>query len=130
MSHFEKVKDYLLVMGFAIDQENKSEELVVVNDSERGINNLVVDCEDPILILEQVIIKLENADKLLYKRLLQINRDLVHGTFCLDSSGDVLLFRDTLQLENLDLNELEGSVDSLSLAMAEHGAELLSFAGK
>ena len=130
MSHFEKVKGYLLEMGFAIDQEDKAEELVVVNDPDRGINNLVIDCEDPILILEQVIIKLEDADKSVYKRLLQINRDLVHGAFCLDSSGDVLLFRDTLQLENLDLNELEGSVDALSLAMAEHGAELLSFAGK
>ena len=130
MSHFEKIKDYLLEMGFTFDQENKAEELVVVNDSERGINNLVIDCEDPILILEQVVIKLEGVDKSVYKRLLQINRELVHGAFCLDSSGDLILFRDTLQLENLDLNELVGSVDALSLAMAEHGSELLSFAGK
>ena len=130
MSHFEKIKGYLLEMGFAIDQEDKAEDLVVVNDPDRGIHNLVIDCEDPILILEQVIVELKNPDATVYKHLLQINRDLVHGAFCLDSSGKILLFRDTLQLENLDLNELEGSVDALSLAMAEHGLTMLSFAEK
>ena len=131
MSHFEKVKDYLLQMGFTIEREDKDEELVVVTDSDRGINNLVIDCEDPILILEQVIMPLENPSQKVSQRLLQINRSLVHGAFCLDDpDGKILLFRDTLQLENLDLNELEGSIDALSLAMAEHGAELLSFVGK
>ena len=62
------------------------------------------------------------------KRLLQINRTLVHGAFVLDEEGTTLLFRDTLQLENLDRNELEGSIDALSLAMAEYGGELVSFA--
>ena len=131
MSHFEKVKDYLLQMGFTIEREDKDEELVVVTDSDRGINNLVIDCEDPILILEQVIMPLENPSQKVSQRLLQINRSLVHGAFCLDDpDGKILLFRDTLQLENLDLNELEGSIDALSLAMAEHGTELLSFVVK
>ena len=30
--------------------------------------------------------------------------------------------------ENLDRNELEGSIDALSLALAEYGSELVSFA--
>ena len=131
MSDFEKVKEFLLHMGFAIEQENRGEELVVVSDPDRGINNLVIDCEDPILILEQVIMHLKNPSKEVFQRLLQINRSLVHGAFCLDEpKGEILLFRDTLQLENLDANELEGSIDALSLAMAEYGAELLNFAGK
>lgn len=127
MADFEKVKEYLLEMGFTFDKENTGEELVVVNDEERGVNHLVVDCEDPILILEQVILPLPNANAETYKRLLQINRSLVHGAFVLDDSGKTLLFRDTLQLKNLDHNELEGSIDALSLALAEHGGELLSF---
>jgi hypothetical protein len=53
---------------------------------------------------------------------------LVHGAFVLNEEGTTLLFRDTLQLENLDRNELEGSIDALSLAMAEYGGELVSFA--
>ena len=127
MADFEKVKQHLLEMGFAIDQENADEELVVVTDEERGVNHLVVDCEDPILILEQVILPLPNATLETYKRLLQINRSLVHGAFVLDDTGETLLFRDTLQLANLDPNELEGSIDALSLALAEFGGELLAF---
>ena len=63
-----------------------------------------------------------------YKRLLQMNRSLVHGAFVLDEEGKYLSFRDTLQLENLDLNELEGSIQALSLALAENGAEILEYA--
>ncbi|QPJ65130.1 MAG: YbjN domain-containing protein [Candidatus Nitrohelix vancouverensis] len=128
MDYFNTVKNHLLEMGFSIDSENEAEELCVINDEERGINNLVVDCEDPILILEQVILKINKDDPKFHKRLLQLNRSLVHGAYALDEDGKILIFRDTLQLENLDRNELEGSIDALSLAMAEHGSELLEFA--
>jgi len=100
----------------------------VIEDEERGIKNLVIDCEAPILILEQVIMPMPKDSSDFCKRLLQINRTLVHGAFVLDEEGTTLLFRDTLQLENLDRNELEGSIDALSLAMAEYGGELVSFA--
>jgi hypothetical protein len=33
-----------------------------------------------------------------------------------------------LQLANLDLNELEGTIQALSLALAENGTELLEYA--
>ena len=128
MADFEKVKDFLLDMGFVMSHEESQEELVVIEDEERGIKNLVIDCESPILILEQVIMPMPKGSSDFCKRLLQINRTLVHGAFVLDEEGTTLLFRDTLQLENLDRNELEGSIDALSLAMAEYGGELVSFA--
>ncbi len=127
MSDFEKVKDFILDMGFAISHEDPKEELVVIDDDERGIKNLVIDCEAPILILEQVVIPMPQDSSDFCKRLLQINRTLVHGAFVLDEEGTTLLFRDTLQLENLDRNELEGSIDALSLALAEYANELVSF---
>ena len=128
MSDFEKVKDFILDMGFAISHEEPQEELVVIDDDERGIKNLVIDCEAPILILEQVIIPMPQESSDFCKRILQINRTLVHGAFVLDEEGTTLLFRDTLQLENLDRNELEGSIDALSLGLAEYASELVSFA--
>ena len=127
MSDFEKVKNFILDMGFAISHEEPKEELVVIDDDERGIKNLVIDCEAPILILEQVIIPMPQESSDFCKRILQINRTLVHGAFVLDEEGTTLLFRDTLQLENLDRNELEGSIDALSLALAEYASELVSF---
>ena len=128
MVDFEKVKDFLLDMGFVMSQEDPQEELIVIDDEERGVKNLVIDCESPILILEQVIMPMPQDSSDFCKRLLQMNRTLVHGAFVLDDEGTTLLFRDTLQLENLDRNELEGSIDALSLALAEYGSELVSFA--
>ncbi len=125
---FEIVKQYLHDMEIAIVSENEEEELVVVEDEENGIKNLVIDCEDPILVLEQPILAVAPPTDELFKRLLQMNRNLVHGSFVLDEEGKLILFRDTLQLENLDRNELEGSIHALSLALSEYGSELLSHA--
>jgi hypothetical protein len=127
MSDFDKVKSFIMDMGFSINHEDSKEELIVIDDDERGINNLVIDCESPILILEQVIIPMPQSSPDFCKRILQINRTLVHGAFVLDEEGKTLLFRDTLQTENLDRNELEGSIDALSLALAEYASELVSF---
>ena len=128
MSDFDKVKNFIMDMGFSISHEESKEELIVIDDDERGIKNLVIDCESPILILEQVVIPMPQNAADSYKRILQINRTLVHGAFVLDEEGTTLLFRDTLQTENLDRNELEGSIDALSLALAEYASELVSFA--
>lgn len=127
---FERVRQYLHDMGIAIVREDPEQELVIVEDEENGIKNMVIDCEAPILVLEQVIMKVKPNAEAFFKRLLQMNRSLVHGAFVLDESGEILLFRDTLQLENLDRNELEGSIHALSLALSEYGSELLKYAAK
>ena len=122
---FELVKSYLHDMEIAIISENIEEELVVVEDEENGIKNLIIDCEEPILVLEQVIMKVPSSPTDFFKRLLQMNRNLVHGAFVIDENAEIILFRDTLQLENLDRNELEASIQALSLALSEYGSELL-----
>jgi hypothetical protein len=125
--YFTRVKEFVVELEFAIDQEIPEEEIVIVHDEERGISNLVIDCEDSILVLEQLILELKGVDAAVYQRILQMNRDLVFGAFVLDEEGDKLLYRNTLALENLDLNELEGTINALSLGLAENGDELLSF---
>lgn len=125
---FEQIKQFLRDMDIAIVSENEEEELVVVGDEENGIKNLVIDCEEPILVLEQAIMVTDSSSQELFKRLLQMNRDLVHGAFVLNEAAELVLFRDTLQIENLDRNELEASIHALSLALSEYGAELLTYA--
>lgn len=126
--NLDKVKSYLLDLDLAIAHEDEAEELVVVNDDESGIQNLIIDCEDPILVIEQHIMEVPKQPADFYKKLLQINRTLVHGAFVMDESGENIFFRDTLQIANLDLNELEGSISALSLALAENAGELLEYA--
>ena len=130
MPNFETVKQYLQNLDLPVLEEDASEELVVVRDEEAGISRLVIDCEAPLLILEQRILPVPADPGDLYKRLLQMNRTLVHGAFVLDEEGTQVIFRDTLQLETLDEPELESSVDALSLAMAEYGSELLGYTGR
>ncbi len=125
---FDLVKQYLHEMDIIIVSEDAEEELVVVENEENGVKNLVIDCEEPILVLEQVIMKVKTGSAEFFKRLLQMNRELVHGAFVLDENAELIIFRDTLQLENLDRNELEGSIDALSLALSEYGSELLEYA--
>lgn len=127
-NHLEKVKNYLFELGYEINSEDSDNELVVITDESKGIKDLVIDCEAPILIFEQLIFELKKDDASVFKKLLQWNREVVHGAFVLDDSGKKVLFRDTLQLENLDLNELEASIDSLSLAMAEYAEDIIKFA--
>lgn len=124
--YFETVRTFLLDLGYSISEEDADQELVVVKDEDNGISNLIVDCEDPILVLEQMIIPVPANPGDLFQRLLQMNRTLVHGAFVLDEEAKIVLFRDTLRLENLDLNELEGSIEALSLALAENANELLA----
>ncbi|MBU2548487.1 MAG: YbjN domain-containing protein [Proteobacteria bacterium] len=127
---FALVKQYLHDMEMVIVSEDPVEELVVVENEDHGLKNLVIDCEDTILVIEQAIMKVPNEPGDLFKRLLQMNRLLVHGAFVLDEEARTILFRDTLQLENLDRNELEGSIQSLSLGLAEFSSVLLDYARK
>lgn len=123
-----QIKSILTEMEFRIVKEDEANEMIIVENEEDGIKNLIIDCESPLLILEQLIMPLPKDKGDLYKRLLQMNQTLVHGAFAIDDDEKNLFFRDTLQLENLDSNELYASINALSLAMAEHSAELLKYA--
>lgn len=127
---FEMVKHYLMDLDLKIVKEDAAEELVVVEDPDNGIQNMVIDCEAPIVVLEQLIMPAPKDSGEFFKRLLQMNRTLIHGAFVLDEEGKYVIFRDTLQLETLDMNELEASIQALSLALAENGSELLKYTKK
>lgn len=122
---FERLKSFVQNLGYEIASENYDEKIILISDESKGILNLVIDIEDPIVIFEQLIGTIREESVLNYKQLLRMNRTLVHGAFVLDDENDRLLFRDTLQVENLDENEVDGTLSALSLAMAEHGNTLL-----
>lgn len=129
-NHFDKVKNYLLELDYTIVYENAEDAVLVIDEENEGIKNLMIGCADPLLIMEQFIMELSQPDAEIYRALLKKNRDIIHGAFVLDESGTKVIFRDTLQLGNLDLNELEGSINSLSLLMSEYSEELIQFSKK
>ena len=125
---FLKVKNYLLELEFTIVDENEAENVLIIEKEDEGISNMILICSDPILIMEQFLFEMKSDDVVVFKSLLQKNQDIIHGAFVLDESGTKVSFRDTLQLENLDLNELEGSVNSLVFLLSEYSAKILEFA--
>lgn len=125
--YFNKVKDYLMDLEYHIVSEDSGEELVVIEKEEDGISNVIIDCEDSIVIIEGLLFEMKTGSEDIFKSLLIKNRELVHGAFTLDETGKKVIFRDTLQLENLDLNELEASLNSLKLALSEYSEELIIF---
>lgn len=124
-NYFSKVKHYLLDLEVDIINENSQTETFLIKKEESGIMNMIVAVADPILIVEQKLFEIKNDDANLFKKLLKKNRDIIHGALALDETGKVILYRDTLEIENLDLNELEATINSLALFLAEFAGEII-----
>ncbi len=126
-NYFNQIKDYLLDLNYDIIRENPQSGILVIERESAGVKNLILGIAPPILIAEQYIFKINNKNEEVFKSLLQKNRDIIHGAFVLDETGTKVIFRDTLQIENLDLNELEGTLNSLSLLMSEYSEQIIKF---
>lgn len=125
-TYFNKVKNFVLELGFPILYENPTDHLLVIEDEEMGVKNMVIGVAPPMVIIEQYLIDVRD-DCDIYRKLLIKNRDIVHGAFVLDEKGEKLIFRNTLQVETLDLKELESTINSLALLLSEYSNEILSF---
>jgi hypothetical protein len=125
--NFSKVKDFVLDLGYTITSTIEEDQIIIINDESSGIKNCAIGCADPILILEQYLMEINSETTEVFKSLLKKNRDIIHGAFVLDETGKKVIFRDTLQILNLDKNELEGSLNSLSLLLSEYSTELIKF---
>ena len=91
------------------------------------MKNVVLIVADPIVIVEQFLFELTNDTNDVFKKLLMKNRDIIHGAFAIDDSGKNVFFRNTHECENLDLNELEATLNSLALLLSEYTDELIEF---
>ena len=128
--NFSKVKSFLTELEYNIISEDEAKELVVVEKEHSGIKNLIIDCEDTILIIELLLFEQQSNDGEMFKDFLMMNREIIHGAIALDEGGTKVIFRDTLQLENLDLNELQGTLNSLEMFLGEKANEIIKYSKK
>ena len=124
-SFFSKVKNYVTELDYEVLYENENDGIIVIDKQEYGIRNMVLGVANPILIVEQYLFHC-NSDSV-YRELLIKNRDIVHGAFVLDETGEKVIFRNTLQVESLDKRELETNINSLSLLLSEYSNEIMKF---
>ena len=121
----EDVESYLL--RTELTYEEVEEGLWVVQMHEEGGARLVVNYSPPVLVFRLKVLDVpQDQEKCsgLYRRLLELNAsDLVHAAYGLEEK-DVIL-TETLEMENLDFNEFQATIDSFQLALASH-LEVLS----
>ncbi len=83
---------------------------------------LVIHHSPPLLLLRMKVLDVPREERTcaeLFRRLLELNAaDLMHGAYGIEENEVIL--SDTLELENLDFNEFQASVDSIQLALASH----------
>jgi hypothetical protein len=123
----DTVKRFVQELHLVIIAEHPTEGIVVVEDEARGLTHLVLNCDDSVLIFEQMIVDVPTPPGELFRRRLQMNRTLVHGAFVLVEAGKSILLHDTLALAHVDVNDVQGTIDAFSLALAEHARELIAF---
>jgi hypothetical protein len=124
----EDVESYLDRME--VDYEEVDEGMWVVR-ANGDDTKIVLNHTPPVLVFRIKVLDLpqdESRCAALYRRLLQLNAaDLVHGAYGLEEE-DIIL-SETMELENLDFNEFQATVDSISMAVASHLEELSEFRG-
>ena len=95
--------------------------LWVLTPEQDGVR-IVVNFGPPVVVFRVNVMDLPgDAEKRtsLMQKLLEFNAtELLHGSYGIE--GDSVVLTDALQLENLDFNEFQASIDSITLALASH----------
>ncbi|QIK52849.1 YbjN domain-containing protein [Dysgonomonas sp. HDW5B] len=128
--YFKKIETYILKLGYSITYHDGTKGVFCIESEADGIKNLIIGVAPPILIIEQFIFTLQNDDKEILKSLLIKNRDIIHGGFVLNEDGTKVIFRYTMQIENMGINEFEGALNSLGLLLSEYYEQIIEFAKK
>ncbi len=92
-----------------------------VVETREGMPPVALRVDNPLVVLRASIADLKpNVDAApLFRRLLELNaRQLVHASYGLEDNHVVL--SSALELENLDFNELQATLDEIDVALAEH----------
>ncbi len=122
----EDIESYLARADIAYEEVGANG-MWLVRDSSLG-ENIAIKANGPLLLFRVKVLELDEVrdQAALYEELLRLNvSDLVHGAYGISEGAVVLTC--TLQLENLDYNEMQSVLDDFSLALANHYEKLTKF---
>lgn len=127
MNTIETIEDFALRLNCEILYKNEQSGILKIDNQADGIHNLILGFAPPILIMEQYLFTFREGNTEMFKKLLQKNRDTIHGAFVISEEGNRVLFRYTMQLQNLDFNEFESALNSLGLLVSEFSQQIIDF---
>ena len=119
----QRIESFLRTLDLSFEELDS--DTWMINDEERGVENLIVVHEDPVIIFRLKVADLPPGDHCaLYEELLRLNgTDLLHGAYALEGKSVVLM--NTLLSETIDIEEFQATLDAISLSVAEHYERLL-----
>jgi hypothetical protein len=123
MATRDEIEHYLIQTGHPFETIDTNTWVV------RDAANIVISYASPIVIFRAKLMDLpQQRREAFFRLLLELNAsEMVHGAYGLENHSIVLI--DTLQAEHLDLNELQGTLDALLLAIAQDYQKLQAFRG-
>ena len=127
MNHFDTIQEWALRLNCRILYKDTQNGILKIDNQHDGITNLILCIAPPIFIMEQFLFSFREDNMEMFKKLLQKNRDTIHGAFVINESGDRVLFRYTMQVENIDFNEFESALNSLGLLLSEFSEQIIEF---
>lgn len=128
MTSTSKLESYLINLGMTFEELN--ENTWVINDSEKGVQRVVVIVEEPLVTIRVMVMPIpDNNREEFFETLLKLNAtDLIHGAYGLSEESVILI--DTLQYATMDIEEFQASLDAIGLALAQHYSILSKYRTK
>lgn len=113
-----RIEKYMLVMGLGFTEI--AENTWMIEDDLAHIDNIIVMLLEPIVLFRVKVMEVPTEGReAFYKKLLELNAtDLLHGAYAIEDDSVILV--DTLQAENLDLNEFQSTIESIELGLRQH----------
>ncbi|MCA9662480.1 MAG: CesT family type III secretion system chaperone [Myxococcales bacterium] len=119
----DKLESYMLRME--VPNEPLGDGTWVLLPQSLRHNRILVKISDPIVLFTTPIFRVTDATpnrEKLFRRLLELNEDLLHCAYGLE--GDQIVLSGSQPLENLDYNEFQAIVDDISMSLDRHLDEL------
>lgn len=120
----EEIESFLYQLELPFDSVGDG--MWIIHNEADNIDNIVVIHDYPVLTVRVKVMQVpEENREALFETLLRLNAtDMVAGAYGIEDDGSIVII-DSIQTPNLDLNEIQGSIDAVSLALTTH-FELLS----
>jgi hypothetical protein len=123
MTNVETLESHMIRMEIPYEQVGDGTWVLYPDDASNA--QVAVKVEDPIVLFSIQLFDLDQATRDregLFRRLLELNSELLHASYALE--GNDVVLAGALQLEEMDFTEFQAMIDDMSMALDNHYEKL------
>ncbi len=123
----EKLESFFI--NLQLSYEEVCENMWLISDDENNLGYVVVYAEEELVTLRAKVMQIPSENReACFEELLRLNAEMVHGAYAIEEESVILI--DSLVAPTMDLEEVQASLDSTGLALAQHYPRLAKYRGK